>query len=82
MGLVDQTKELDEEGRLNDYSEIGFLALGVGNSWMLESKGWIWSEGMDLELLEALQALPEGILVSVRYCSKDPVRQVLITDIL
>lgn len=66
---------------VNDYSEIGFLALGVGNSWVLESKGWIWSEGMDPELLEALQALPEGILISVRHYSKDPVRQILITSL-
>lgn len=81
-GLVDQIKELDDQGRLNDYSEIGFLALGMDNSWMLESKGWIWSEGMDPELFEALQALPEGVSILVRHYSRDKVRQVLITGIL
>lgn len=80
--MVDQIKELDEQGRLSDYSEIGFLALGMGNSWILESKGWIWSEVMDPELLEALQALPEGVSVLVRYYSRDAVRQVLISSLI
>lgn len=82
VGLVDQIRELDDQGRLNDYSEIGFLALGMENSWMLESKGWIWSEGMDPELFEALQALPEGVSVLVRHYSRDAARQILITGII
>lgn len=43
----------------------------MGNSWMLESKGWIWSGGMDPELFEALQVLPKGVSVSVRHYSRD-----------
>lgn len=49
---------------------------------MLESKGWIWSEGMDPELLGVLQALPEGVSVLVRHYSRDEVRQVLIFSLL
>lgn len=74
--MVNQISELDSQGQLKNYSEIGFLAMGVDNIWMLECKGWIWSEGIDPELLESLQAVPEGVSVSVRLnYSKDPVEQ-------
>ncbi|PWW73606.1 hypothetical protein C7212DRAFT_216424 [Tuber magnatum] len=55
QGLVDQITELDNTGQLVSYGDIGILALGCGNSWVLEWKGWIWSEGIDPDLLAALQ---------------------------
>lgn len=63
---MNQIKELDDQELLKNYSDIGFLSMGMGNSWMLESKGWIWSESIDPELLQALQEVPEGVSVSVR----------------
>lgn len=60
-GLINQITELDNQGLLSDYSDIGFLALGKDNSWILECKGWIWSEGIDPGLLAALQEVNEGV---------------------
>ncbi|KAG0639854.1 hypothetical protein HOY80DRAFT_961261 [Tuber brumale] len=63
QGLVDQITELDNSGQLESYSDIGILALGCGNSWVLGWKGWIWSEGIDPDLLAALQ-VGEGAAVT------------------
>ncbi|KAI5852445.1 hypothetical protein DFP73DRAFT_522548 [Morchella snyderi] len=67
LGLVNQITELSTQGFLTEYSDIGFLAMGKDNSWILESKGWIWSEGIDPGLLAAIQEVDESVnAVNVR----------------
>ena len=61
---MDQITELDNSGQLESYSDIGILALGCGNSWVLGWKGWVWSEGIDPTLLAALR-VDEGVTVTV-----------------
>jgi hypothetical protein len=61
LGLINQITELSSQGLLTEYSDIGFLAMGKDNSWILESKGWIWSEGIDPGLLAALQEVDESV---------------------
>lgn len=61
LGLINQITELSNQGLLTEYSDIGFLAMGKDNSWILESKGWIWSEGIDPGLLAALQEVDESV---------------------